>query len=58
LPSCLASSSNPTLARMIFCSCVIVVSVTPDGRAAVPAVVRTAPRPPAPASGNQLRLSG
>ena len=31
LPSCLASSGNPTLARMIFCSCVIVVSLTPQG---------------------------
>src|ERR1700757_1853510 len=28
------------------------------GRAAVPALVRTAPRPPAPVLGNQLRLSG
>src|SRR5215472_19141211 len=28
------------------------------GRAAVPALVRTASRPPAPASENQLRLSG
>ena len=29
MPNCLANSNKPSLARMIFCSCVIVVSVTP-----------------------------
>jgi hypothetical protein len=42
LPSCLASSSSPTLARMIFCSVVMVSSNAAEaGRYATP----TAPRP-------------
>ena len=43
LPSCLASSNNPTLARMIFCSVVMTVSfqTAEAGRFATP----TAPRP-------------
>src|SRR5262249_9774419 len=32
LPSCLASSSRPTLARMIFCSVVMVSSNAPRGQ--------------------------
>ena len=45
LPRCLASSSSPTFARMIFCSVVMVVFSNPPRRGA------TQPRPaPRPAS--------
>src|SRR5215469_1246177 len=52
LPSCLASSSKPTLARMIFWSWVIVMVSIPGagGRGAVPARGENPPRPPAPTS--------
>src|SRR5215831_13733929 len=42
LPSCLASSSRPTLARMIFCSVVMVSSNAPSGALRHPD--RSAPR--------------
>src|SRR5215471_15669274 len=45
LPSCLASSNSPTLARMIFCSVVMVVVFNPPRRgASQPRPLRAPPR--------------
>src|SRR5215469_10087090 len=48
LPSCLANSSKPSLARMIFCSWVMRGPSIPGGGSRSQLGVRTAPRPPAP----------
>jgi hypothetical protein len=44
LPSCLASSSSPTLARMIFCSVVMVSSNRRGGALRNPDQLRAPPR--------------
>src|SRR5262249_8570668 len=44
LPSCLASSSRPILARMIFCSVVMVSSNAPRRGASPPQPLRAPPR--------------
>src|SRR5262249_40822296 len=61
LPSCLASSSKPTFARMIFWSWVIVVAVSVPGAgggARSQLGVRTAPRPqhPLPKTNNDCQI--
>src|SRR5439155_12092695 len=44
LPSCLASSNSPTLARIIFCSVVMVSSNAPRRGASPPRPLRAPPR--------------
>jgi hypothetical protein len=55
LPSCLANSSKPSLARMIFCSWVTRDLHPAEGRVAVPAQGEN--RAPPSGSGNQQRMS-
>src|SRR5512134_1343839 len=58
LPSCFASSRSPTLARIIFCSCVIACSPLPpvDGLR-LRSLLKTATPSPTPIYENQQTLS-